>query len=106
MEVMTFTTSHDCPLSTTPNKLCEGCLLEKQFKAIFLKDSSSRSKMLLELIHANVYGPSKLSSLDKKHTYSFSSKTFQEKMVYLLIQKSLLPSRSSKMVWRMKVVGR
>ena len=39
---------------SNPNQVCEGCLLRKQFKKSFPKESSSRAQKPLELIHMDV----------------------------------------------------
>ena len=46
-----------------PNQVCEGCLLGKKFKICFRKESYSSAKMPLKLIHTDVCGPIKPSSL-------------------------------------------
>jgi hypothetical protein len=77
------------PSINHPDQLCEGCLLGKQFRASFPKESNSRAKKPLELIHADVCGPIKPSSLGKNNYFllfidDFSRKTW----VYFLKQKS------------------
>lgn len=42
-----------------PDQLCEGCLLDKQFRTSFLKESNSSAKKPLELIHSDDCGPIK-----------------------------------------------
>ncbi|GAU26813.1 hypothetical protein TSUD_289180 [Trifolium subterraneum] len=51
------------PYINHPNQVCEGCLLGKQFKMSFPKESNSRAQKPLELIHTDVCGPIKLRSL-------------------------------------------
>ncbi|GAU49327.1 hypothetical protein TSUD_136420 [Trifolium subterraneum] len=41
------------PYINHPNQVCEGCLLGKQFKMSFPKESSSRAQKPLELIHTD-----------------------------------------------------
>ena len=53
----------ELPCINHPNQLCEGCLLGKQVKMGFPKESYSRAKKPLELIHTDVCGPIKPSSL-------------------------------------------
>lgn len=82
------------------DQLCEGYLLGKKFRASFPKESSSRVKKLLKLIHVDIYGPIKPSSLGKKNYFLFLIDDFSRKtLVYFLKQnqKSLPPSRSSKL---------
>ena len=76
------------PSISHPDQVCEGCLLGKQFKKSFPKESSSRAQKLLELIHTDVCGPIKPSSLGKSNyflffIYDFSRKTW----VYFLKEK-------------------
>ncbi|GJV79507.1 retrovirus-related pol polyprotein from transposon TNT 1-94 [Tanacetum coccineum] len=40
-----------------PNQVCEGCLLRKHARSLFLKESTSRAKEPLQLIHTDLYGP-------------------------------------------------
>ncbi|CAJ2640870.1 unnamed protein product [Trifolium pratense] len=77
------------PYINHPNQVCEGCLLGKQFKMSFPKESSSRAQKPLELIHTDVCGPIKPRSLDKSNYFllfidDFSRKTW----VYFLKEKS------------------
>jgi hypothetical protein len=65
------------PSINHPDQLCEGCLLGKQFRASFPKESSSRAKKPLEL---NACGPIKPSSLGENNYFllfidDFSRKT-------------------------------
>jgi len=71
------------------DQLCEGCLLGKQFRMSFPKESISRAKKPLELIHVDVCGPIQPCSLGKTNYFllfidDFSRKTW----VYFLKQKS------------------
>ena len=68
------------PSISHPDQVCEGCLLGKQFKKSFPKESSSRAQKPLELIHTDVCGPIKPSSLDKSNYLLPSWTIFQEKM--------------------------
>jgi len=52
-----------------PDQIYEGCLLGKQFRTSFPKDSNSRAKKPLKLIHADVSGPIKPSSLGKNNYF-------------------------------------
>lgn len=70
------------------DQLCEGCLLGKQFRKSFPKESESRAKKPLELIHTDVCGPIKPGSLGNSNYFllfidDFSRKTW----VYFLKQK-------------------
>ncbi|KAH9745480.1 hypothetical protein KPL70_004087 [Citrus sinensis] len=77
------------PYINHPDQLCEGCLLGKQFRKSFPKESNSRAQKPLELIHTDVCGPFKPNSLGKTNYFllfidDFSRKTW----VYFLKQKS------------------
>ena len=77
------------PCINHPDQLCEGCLLGKQFRKSFPKESESRAKKPLELIHTDVCGPIKPNSLGNSNYFllfidDFSRKTW----VYFLKQKS------------------
>ena len=45
------------PLITAPTKLCEGCLLGKQHRDPFPKQSQWRASRRLQLSHADICGP-------------------------------------------------
>ncbi|KAH9751570.1 hypothetical protein KPL71_014344 [Citrus sinensis] len=77
------------PYINQPDKLCEGCLLGKQFRKSFPNESISRAQKPLELIHTDVCDPFKPNSLGKSNYFllfidDFSRKTW----VYFLEQKS------------------
>ena len=77
------------PTINHPEQVCEGCLVGKQFKKSFPKESSSRARRPLELIHTDVCGPIKPGSLGNSNYFllfidDFSRKTW----VYFLKQKS------------------
>jgi len=77
------------PSINHPDQLYEGCLLGKQFKMSFPKESNSRAKKPLELIHADVYGLIKLSSLGKNNYFFLFMDDFSRKTwAYFLNQKS------------------
>ncbi|KAE8729726.1 hypothetical protein F3Y22_tig00003403pilonHSYRG00088 [Hibiscus syriacus] len=52
------------PRINHPDQLCEGCLVGKQFRKNFLKESETRAKKPLELVYTDVCGPIKPSSLE------------------------------------------
>ena len=59
----------ELPCINHPDQLCEGCLLGKQFRNNFPKESYSRAKKLLELIPTDVCGPITPSSLGKNNYF-------------------------------------
>ncbi|KAK2996001.1 hypothetical protein RJ640_019468 [Escallonia rubra] len=77
------------PLIDQPDQLCEACLVGKQHRHSFPKESISRTKALLELLHTDVCGPIDPASLGKNIYFllfidDYSRKTW----VYFLKQKS------------------
>jgi len=77
------------PSINHPDQLCEGCLLWKQLRMSFPKESNSRAKKPLELIHADVCGPIKPWSLGKNNYFLLFINDFSRKTwVYFLKQKS------------------
>ena len=72
-----------------PDQVCKRCLLGKQFHKSFPMESSSRAQKPIELIHTDVCGPIKPSSLGKSNYFllfidDFSRKTW----VYFMKEKS------------------
>ena len=53
------------PSTEHPNQLCEACLLGKQSRKSFSKEASTRATKSLQLVHTDVCGPIKPSSLGK-----------------------------------------
>ena len=72
-----------------PNQLCEGCLFGKQSRKSFPKEASTRATKPLQLVHIDVCGPIKPSSLDKSNYFLLFIDDFSRKMwFYFLKQKS------------------
>ena len=67
------------PSINHPNQLCEGCLLGKQFRKSFPKESKSIAQKPLELIHTDVCGPIKPSSLGKSNYFLFFINDYSRK---------------------------
>ncbi|KAK2981491.1 hypothetical protein RJ640_012248 [Escallonia rubra] len=57
------------PSIDQPDELCEACLIGKQHRHSFLKESISRAKARLELIHIDVCGPIDPASLEVFSTF-------------------------------------
>ena len=77
------------PFISHPDQVCEGCSLGKKFKNSFPKESISRAQKPLELIHMNVCGPIKPSSLGKSNYFLLFVDDFSRKAwVYFLKEKS------------------
>nr|GEV46704.1 retrovirus-related Pol polyprotein from transposon TNT 1-94 [Tanacetum cinerariifolium] len=72
-----------------PNQVCEGCLLGKHAKSLFLKESTSRAKEPLQLIHTDLCGPITLPSHGKNlHFMLFIDDYSRKTWVYFLNEKS------------------
>ena len=77
------------PSINHPDQLCEGCLIGKQARKSFPKESISRATKPLQLVHSDVCGPIDPPSFGKNRYFllfidDFSRKTW----VYFLKQKS------------------
>jgi hypothetical protein len=57
------------PSINQPDQLCEGCLVGKQHRESFPKESMSRAKQPLELIHSDICGPIEPASLGKNRYF-------------------------------------
>jgi hypothetical protein len=62
--------------------VCEACIKDKHQKTFFLKDETIRVSKLLELVHSNVCGPMKTTSLMEHDILSPLMMTFQEKLMF------------------------
>ena len=77
------------PSINHPNQLCEACLLGKDARMSFPKETTSRTSKPLQLLHTDVCGPIDLPSFGKSKYFllfigDFSRKTW----VYFLKKKS------------------
>ncbi|KAK2970863.1 hypothetical protein RJ640_022305 [Escallonia rubra] len=84
------------PSIDQPDQLCEACLVGKQHRHSFPKESIARAKAPLELIHTDVCGPIDPASLGKNRYFllfidDYSRKTW----VYFLKQKSEIKAMRS-----------
>lgn len=76
------------PCINHPDQLCEECLLGKQFTKSFPKESNIRAKKPLELIHIDLCGLIKLSSLGNSNYFLLFIDDFSRKIrVYFLMPK-------------------
>nr|GEU30453.1 serine carboxypeptidase-like 16 [Tanacetum cinerariifolium] len=72
-----------------PNQVCEGCLLGKHAKSLFLKESTSRAKEPLQLIHTDLCGPITPPSHGKNLYFMLFIDDYSRKTwVYFLNEKS------------------
>ncbi|CAN1222821.1 Retrovirus-related Pol polyprotein from transposon TNT 1-94 [Linum grandiflorum] len=80
---------HGLPIINHPEQLCEGCLVGKQFRTSFPKESLSRAKAPLELVHTDRCGPITPTSLGKnKYFLLFIDDYSRKTWVYFLKEKS------------------
>ena len=72
-----------------PINIFEGCLLGKQSRKSFSKEASTRATKSLQLVHTDVCGPIKPSSLGKSnYLLLFIDDLGKKTWVYFLKQKS------------------
>jgi transposase InsO family protein len=77
------------PSINQPDQLCEGCLVGKQFRKSFSKESTTRANEPLQLVHVDVCGPIKSSSFSKNRYFLLFIDDFSRKIwVYFLKEKS------------------
>ena len=57
-------------MSFEKDKVCEACQMGKQIKTSFKNKNFISTKRLLELLHMDLFGPSKTTSLEGK-SYAF-----------------------------------
>lgn len=78
----------DLPCINNSNQLCEWCLLGKQFRKIFPKESKLRAKRLLDLIYIDICAPINLNFFDKNNFFFLFIDDFLRKTyLYFLKQK-------------------
>lgn len=78
------------PRLEEPSKVCGDCMIDKQHRDSFPKQSAWRASQKLELIHANICGPIKPESHSHKRYFltfidDYSGKTW----MHLLSEKSI-----------------
>lgn len=77
------------PVIKVPEKLCEVCLVGKQYRASFPKQSSWRASKKLQLVHSDLCGPIRpVSNNDKRYFISFIDDFSRKTWVYFLSEKS------------------
>ncbi|GLU15868.1 hypothetical protein SLE2022_323240 [Rubroshorea leprosula] len=77
------------PSVNQPDQLCEGCLLGKQSRKSFPKQSQSRATRPLQLVHTDVCGPITPCSFGKnKYFLLFIDDYSRKTWVYFLKEKS------------------
>ena len=71
------------------NKICESCVQEKQTKNSFRSISKNPSTKSLELIHMDLFGPTRLASLsEKKYGYILVDDFLRFTQVFFLTHKN------------------
>jgi hypothetical protein len=71
---------HELLIIDSLDKFYEGCVISKHPRSSFLKVAEYRAKKLLELVHTDIYGPIKPSSIGEYRYFitfidDFSRKT-------------------------------
>lgn len=80
---------HGLPQLKTPTNVCKDCLVGKQHRDSFSQKSTWRASHILQLVHADIYGPIKPTSNSKKRYLIIFIDDFSRKAwVYFLIEKS------------------
>ena len=76
-------------LLKAPEKLCKGCLIGKQHRESFPKQSQWRASHRLQLIHADICGPvTPESNNGKKYLITFIDDFTRKIWVFFLTEKS------------------
>ncbi|GAB2283017.1 hypothetical protein Dimus_039573 [Dionaea muscipula] len=77
------------PHIDSPNQFCEGCVIGKQPRKSFPKESILRSRKILQLIHTDICGPITPSSYgEKRYFLTFIDYFSRKTWVYFLKEKS------------------
>ncbi|KAM7488108.1 hypothetical protein LguiB_025592 [Lonicera macranthoides] len=72
-----------------PLKLCKDCLVGKQQRDSFPKQSMWRASQILQLVHADICGPIKpISNSKKRYLISFIDDFSRKTWIYFLVEKS------------------
>ncbi|KAM2928689.1 hypothetical protein COP2_035913 [Malus domestica] len=77
------------PKFKASKKLCEGCLVGKQHRDSFPRESAWRALKILQLIHADICGPiNPISNSKKRYLITFIDDYSRRTWVYFLVEKS------------------
>ena len=77
------------PQFKVPSKVCEDCLVGKQRRDSFPKESTWRASGILQLIHADICGPiNPISNRRKRYLITFIDDFSRKTWVYFLVEKS------------------
>jgi transposase InsO family protein len=71
------------------SKVCEDCLVGKQWRDSFLKASTWRASAILQLVHVDICGPiNPISNSKKRYLLTFIDDFSRKTWVYFLVEKS------------------
>lgn len=77
------------PQLKNPSKICKDCLVGKQHRDPFLKESTWRASQILQLVHADICGPiTPISNSKKRYLITFIDDFSRKTWVYFLVEKS------------------
>lgn len=77
------------PLLTVPTKLCEGCMIGKQHRDPFPKQSEWRAAKKLQLVHSDICGPiTPVSLSNKRYLITFIDDHTRKIWVQFIAEKS------------------
>ncbi|RVW49504.1 Retrovirus-related Pol polyprotein from transposon TNT 1-94 [Vitis vinifera] len=77
------------PKLKASQKVCENCLVGKQHRDPFPKESLWRASKILQLIHADICGPiNPISNSKKRYLITFIDDFSRKTWVYFLVEKS------------------
>lgn len=77
------------PQFKAPVNICENCLVGRQARDPFLKESIWRASATLQLVHADICGPiNPISSSKKRYLITFIDDINRKTWVYFLVEKS------------------
>ena len=77
------------PYFDTSSRICEDCLVGKQQRNPFPRQSTWRASQILELVHADICGPiSPISNSNKRYLITFIDDFSRKVWVYFLVEKS------------------
>jgi len=69
--------------------LCKTCLVGKQYRGPFPKESTWRASQILQLVHADICGPiNPISNSKKRYMITFIDDYSRKTWIYFLIEKS------------------
>ena len=76
------------PQFQAPSKVCEDCLVGKQRRDPFPKESTWRASQILRLVHADICGPiNPTSNSKKRYMITFIDDFSRKTWVYFLVEK-------------------